>query len=324
MKNILFLTLLTCSLYAQNGIKGVYSVSLSVQNLEQSAAFYQKAIGFTEGSHFVINKKIKVESKSGIKHIDRKTATLQCPNGRIELIEFQGIGKQELSVMPVQGPGITHICYQSSAENSIYKQAKINGATVVSRGTTPVNRGYGIQYAYIRDANNIMFETEQFDKVPFNEAMWIGHVALVSPNMDKIIDFYTKLLGRKPQNRLDKIKSSTKLDDIANIDSLKLNAAWFKTPNMLLEIWQFDNPPTTPPQYVPSFSKIGYQKITFEVENLDSLYQSLSKTGLLFLSKPVKNKGVKEVMLCDPDGNLLSLIELPALSPLSIDKLKKL
>ena len=113
MKNILFLTLLSCSLYAQNGIKGIYSVSLSVQNLEQSAAFYQKAIGFTEG-------------------------------GRL----------------PVQGPGITHICYQSSAENSIYKQAKINGATVVSRGTTPVNRGYGIQYAYIRDANNIMFETE--------------------------------------------------------------------------------------------------------------------------------------------------------------------
>ena len=169
--------------------------------------------------------------------------------------------------MPVQGPGITHICYQSSAKNSIYKQAKINGATVVSRGTTPVNRGYGIQYAYIRDANNIMFETEQFDKVPFSEAMWIGHVALVSPNMDKIIDFYAKLLGRKPQNRLDKIKSSTKLDDIANIDSLKLNAAWFKTPNMLLEIWQFDNPPTTPPlqrsplgQYVPSFSKIGIKK----------------------------------------------------------------
>jgi catechol 2,3-dioxygenase-like lactoylglutathione lyase family enzyme len=208
--------------------------------------------------------------------------------------------------MPIAGPGITHICYQSPANRSIYDKAKANKATVVSRGNAPVDRGFGIQYAYIKDIDQIMFEIEQLDKPPFDQDHWIGHVALVTHDIDRLVEFYTQLLGHKPHNRIDNIKNSTKLDDIANIDSLKLRAAWFKVGNMQLEIWQFDNPKTIAATAPHSFTKIGYQKIVFEVTDISRDYQRMKTLGANFLSKPVSSA----VLLRDPDGNLLELTEL--------------
>ena len=287
----------------KSSVKSINHVSLSVNDLDKSVQFYKKVTGLKEISKSEIRKPILAEQMSGFQHHNRKSMVMKGNNGQLELIHFEG--NKQPSVMPVQGSGITHVCYQSPATNSIYEKAKANGATVVSRGNSPVNRGFGIQYAYIRDANNIMFEIEQFDKPTFTEDNWIGHVAIVTHDIDRLVEFYTQLFGNKPINRVDNVKNNPKLDDIANIDSLKLRGAWFNVGNMLLEIWQFDNPKTIAnPKPIP-FTQTGYQKIAFEVGDLQEDYTRLLENGVNFLSKPVE----KEVYLRDPDGNLLMLIE---------------
>ncbi|MDB5242701.1 MAG: Glyoxalase-like domain protein [Spirosoma sp.] len=303
-----------------SGIKGIHHVSLSVRDLDRAALFYKRAIGLTEVRRYQVTNKVPVEEKSGIPYVARNVALLRGPNGQIELAQFDGTADKPACAMPVQGPGITHVCYQAPATSALYAKSKASGGDIVSRGTAPVDRGYGIQYAYAKDPDGILFELEQLDKPPFADSVWMGHVAIVTPNIERLVEFYTKLLGVKPHNRIDNIRNSPKLDDIANIDSLKLLAAWFKTGNMVVEIWQFDNPPTHLPERFLPYTQIGYNKISFEVSNLNQTYQQLRLSGLTFLSPPVSTA----VLLRDPDGNLLSLEEYPATSPTSINRLKRL
>jgi catechol 2,3-dioxygenase-like lactoylglutathione lyase family enzyme len=334
MKCTLFITLLLLCppLFSQNKaladsvstIKGINHISLSVRDLSRSIAFYKQAIGLEDKILFSIKKRVPVEKKSGIKHAPRKVAILQGPNGQVELIQFRRQNKDAHSNMPVQGPGITHICYQSSMSNSIYSKSKTADATIVSRGDAPVNRGYGIHYAYIRDGDSIMYEVEQFEKPPFTDAVWLGHVAIVTPDIDRLVAFYTLLLGTKPINRIDNIKNNPKLNDIANIDDLKLRGAWFKVGNMLLEMWQFENPVPKSITEPASFTKIGYQKIAFEVSDIQHEYKRLKDKNVQFLSAPVIDKTVSIVYLRDCDGNLISLHQFDSNSPQSVDKMKTL
>ena len=209
--------------------------------------------------------------------------------------------------MLVQGPGITHVCYQSPATVSIHDKAKVNGASIVSRGGVPVDRGFGIRYSYIKDKDGIMFETEQLDKPKFADSLWVGHVAIVTHDIDRLVTFYTQLFGKEPVNRIDNIKNSPKLDDIANIDSLRLRGAWFVVGNMMLELWQFDNPPCKPAETPAPFTQIGYQQISFGVGDIMADYKRLIANGVTFLSIPISTSKSTEVFFRDPDGNLLSL-----------------
>lgn len=305
-------------------IKGIHHVSLSVRNLDRAVAYYTGVFGLTEVRRYRLTDRVSAGPKSGSRSIARNVTVVRGPNGQLELSQFDGAAEQPVSAMPVQGPGITHVCYQAPAASALYAKSKVLGGTIVSRGTTPVDRGYGIQYAYVKDPDGIMYELEQLDKPPFADSVWVGHVALVTPDIDRLVMFYTKLLGVKPHNRIDNIRNSPKLDDIANIDSLKLRAAWFKTGNMTVEIWQFDNPRTATITAPASATKIGYTSISFEVNNIRQTYDQLHNAGLTFLSIPVAVANATVVSLRDPDGNLLNLVELPANAPTSIDRLKRL
>ena len=250
-----------------------------------------------------IDKSIEIEKKNGFKHISRNIAVLASPNSAIELMQFDG--NYEKSKMPVEGPGITHVCFQSPVAKPIYEKAKTFGATIVSRGNAPIDRGFGYQYAYARDENGIMFEMEQAEKPTFTEDIWIGHVAIVTPNIDSLVKFYTLLLAIAPHRRADNIKDNPKLDDIANIDNLKIRGAWIKIGNTNLEMWQFENPLPKKLEKPSPMTQIGYNKISFEVKNLDSVYKKLKSSGIKFLSEPIDSK----VLLRDIDGNLLELFE---------------
>jgi catechol 2,3-dioxygenase-like lactoylglutathione lyase family enzyme len=285
-------------------IKGIHHIGISVKNLEQSTDFYTEAFGLKVSNKLTINKVLKVEKSSKIKHFDRKIVFLEGANSNFELIKFENSESQNLSQMPVEGPGITHVCFQIPQAKSIYENVKKLGAKMVSRGDKPVDLGgYGIYYAYAREQNNIMFEMEHFDKPTFSTSVNIGHVALVTPDIDRLVAFYQKVLGMKPIRRVDNPKNP-KLDDIGDIDNIKLSGAWFKFDNMLLEIWQYHHPVTKSPTKPVDFDEIGYHEIAIEVGNIENEYLRM-KGFTNFLSKPIQ----KKVFFRDPDGNLLSLIQ---------------
>jgi catechol 2,3-dioxygenase-like lactoylglutathione lyase family enzyme len=167
-----------------------------------------------------------------------------------------------------------------------------------------------------------MFETEHLNRAPFEGPIWFSHVALVSPDLDRLIEFYSLLLDAKPDRRTNSASGPT-FDAVADYDDVSIRAGWFDIGNMILEMWEFTNPKTPQPKGITPFDGIGYNKVAFEVTDIQREYARLRAAGVAFLSEPVLGDECAEVYLRDPDGNLLSLIQPTAESPHSVTRLKQ-
>jgi len=302
-------------------IKGINHIGLSVSDMEASIAFYKEATSLElEPSKRLSNT--MAEKASGFTNEPVARATLKGPNGRLELSQYDPSLAGPIEVIPVQGPGVTHVCYQSPTSVDIYSRFKSLGATLVSRGTDPVDLGgYGVYYAYERDSDGIMFETEHLDEPHFEGSIWLSHIALVTHDLDRLVDFYEKLLGAKPDRRSNHV-SGPRFDEVIDFDETKIRAAWFDTTNMILELWQFTNPVTPEPGAPLPFEKLGYNKFAFECSDIQHDYRRLTESGVPFLSEPVQSDESTEVFARDPDGNLFSLIQPAPGSTISISELK--
>lgn len=304
-----------------SSVIGINHVGLSVSDLKASIAFYTEAAS-VEVDHSKRLGNSAAEKASGFNNDPVDRVVLKGPNGYLELSQYDVSVSGPAEEISVYGPGVTHVCYQGPSDGDIYSRFRDQGATPVSRGTKPISlMGQGVWYAYERDSDGIMFETEHLDTPHFEGPIWISHVALVSHDLDRLVDFYETLLGAKPNRRTNKAAGPT-FDEVANYDDVHIRAAWFDTSNMVLELWQFVNPVTPEPGPPLPFERIGYHKFAFEVSDIQSDYKRLVESGVQFLSEPVQTEESTEVFGRDPDGNLFSLIEPAPGSTNSIAALK--
>lgn len=304
-----------------SSVIGLHHVGLSVSDLKASIAFYTEAVS-VEVDHSKRLSNSAAEQASGFNNAPVDRAVLAGPNGYLELSQYEPSLAGPAKEIPVHGPGITHYCFQAPTRQNIYARFKELGATPVSRGTEPVDLGgYGVYYAYERDADGIMFETEHLDEPHFDGPIWLSHIAVVTPDIDRLVKFYENVIGFEPTRRSDKVKGP-QFDEVADYDGILIRAAWFNMTNMILELWQFLNPVTPEAGPPIPFEKIGYNKFAFEVSDIHSDYRRLVESGVQFLSEPVQSDASTEVFGRDPDGNLFSLIQPAPDSGISIKELK--
>jgi catechol 2,3-dioxygenase-like lactoylglutathione lyase family enzyme len=293
---------------------------MSVTDLKASVEFYSEALGVRLKN---TPDTMRTEDASLGFSTPSNSAVLAFPNGYLKLSEYDRSDFSPPPVLPVKGPGITHVCYQSPASEDIYQRLINGGATTVSRGEQPVHLlGQGVYYAYARDHDGIMYETEHLDHAPFEGPIWFSHAALVSADLDRLVEFYSLLLDAKPNRRTDRA-SGPRFDEVAGYDNVMIRAAWFDIGNMILEMWQFVNPVTPQPQRPSAIEDVGYNKVAFEVSDLQKEFERLTALGVRFLSSPATSFDGWEVCLRDPDGNLISLIQPKTQDDLSVSHLKQ-
>lgn len=319
----LLIILLSYNLFSQTDstkiekahILGINHIGVNVKDLEKSIAFYENVFGLKASETNVYRKPLLKYA-----NLNKKKALIYGPNANLEMTQFDAKGNDE--ILPFQGPGITHICYQVPSNKPVYSKFSKAGATILSRGNNPVDLGgYGIYYTYVRDPDKILFENEQMDKPHFEQDAWIGHVAIACSSIDNMVEFYTKFLGKTTHRRSEVLKDNPKLDAIGNTDNIRLKGAWFRTENMVFEFWEYQNPkPIAKPRNRP-YNAIGYSYIAFEVENARYEYQRLKKLGIKILQNPSVTINKTEFKLRDPEGNLLLVQEIKGLNSLR-NKLK--
>ena len=303
-----------------SSVIGIHHVGMSVTDLKASVEFYSQALGVRLQN---TPDTMQAEDDSLGLSTSSNSAVLAFPNGYLKLSEYDRSDFSPPPVLPVKGPGITHVCYQSPTSEDIYQRLINGGATTVSRGEQPVHLlGQGVYYAYARDHDGIMYETEHLDHAPFEGPIWLSHAALVSPDLDRLVEFYSLLLDAKPNRRTDRA-SGPRFDEVAGYDNVMIRAAWFDIGNMILEMWQFVNPVTPEPQRPSAIEDVGYNKVAFEVSDLQKEYERLTAMGVRFLSSPATSFDGWEVCLRDPDGNLISLIQPKTQDDLSVSHLKQ-
>jgi catechol 2,3-dioxygenase-like lactoylglutathione lyase family enzyme len=301
---VLIYLLLGTTVFAQqpeSNFVNISKIGLSVKDIQKSAAFYTEVFNLEQVGSIEKRQASALEIKQDLTGASRKVLNMKGFNSSIELMEFEPKKKRAKNDFILQNPGITHVCFQTSTEKPIYDRAISNRAVAVSKGTKPINRGYGIRYAYVHDLDKAIFELEELEKAPFDEAIIFGHVAVSTSNIDSLVAFYTNLLGYPPRNRIDNIKNSSSLDSVSNIDGMELRGAWFTVGKMSLEIWEFEKPIPSLQKVSRSFQDIGYNKITFDVKNFEEEIARMQTLGF----NPKVNKDKNLALLKDIDGNLL-------------------
>ncbi|MEP3210186.1 MAG: VOC family protein [Maribacter sp.] len=328
---MIFLSIfLGSSMYAQTDPKatlkdspttiiGFNHIGISVFDLDKMVAFYEKATDFEIVKREKVQQHAAVDILFGRSDVAYERVTFKAPNMLLELTEYVGQQNTKLTKMLPQGPGMTHTCYQSPSWKSGYdkfKNAKIN---LLSRGDEAVDLGgYGVTYAYGHDPEGNMLELEQMEAHFMKQAgmdslwlqqndMWMTQVAIMSPDIQKISDFYRGVLGFSP-NRKAKLEGMERLDDIAGQDGVVLHATWYKMDGFgkMLELMQYEHPKTSDKRSKKDPTALGYT-FSLEVSDIQQEYERMKNMGVAFLSEPQLIGEFYEVFAHDVDGNVFSL-----------------
>lgn len=316
---------------------GVNHIGLSVRDLDASLEFYQQASGFKLIRRETVRVNRAADKLFGHENIEYEIAVLEAPNMLFELTEFSHNRDVPLTTMPVEGPGMTHTCFQSPKSISGYDKFKATGADILSWGDAAIDLlGQGVTYAYGYDPEGNMFEMEQLDfemmgydpRTPDwieNEYdMWMTQVALVTHDIERLTDYYAKIMAFPAYREAVIPAGRPTFDAVAGVENVEILATWFRMSprNKTMEFWQYLNPVTEPLAGPVDTTALGYS-YSIEVGDIQAEYARMEDLGVDFISEPVLLDGTWQVYANDIDGNVFSLRQyVDANSPLSVPQLE--
>ncbi|MBI2288609.1 MAG: VOC family protein [Chloroflexi bacterium] len=123
----------------------------------------------------------------------------------------------------------------------------------------------------------------------------IDHVELITGNIERTIDFYTKIMGFKVKERR-KTSASPGASRMREIVYIELNGS-------VIELMSVENP--APPSKEPW--QIGYPRIALEVDDMDETVAYLKEKGVKISREPVNLGTSKRGEIEDPDGLSIEL-----------------
>lgn len=287
-------------------VQGISYIGISVSDLNRATAYFAGGGGLTEVDSGDL--RASVFDKIAGKKVSAKTRTLRSKSGQIRLMQFDkpAPSARAASIVPVQGPGITHICFQSPDAKPIFPKFVAAGAKPLSRtgDLVQLRPDVPVKYAYLRDADGTMIEIEQLliDNLDFEHRM--RHVAIASADIDRAVAFYAALLGKAPRERRSNLVNKT-LDVTADLDDMKLDVAWFQVGNLELEIWEYLNPAPKPLAANRPLEAYGHNMIVFDTTDPATALNQLEQAGGTRIAEPSPMDGGTIAFGRDLDSNLI-------------------
>lgn len=141
----------------------------------------------------------------------------------------------------------------------------------------------------------------------------IHHVAISTPDIERILGFYRDLLGFEEIGRVTWGTGAAEIDRVLDVPDTAGTSVMLKAGNTCIEIFQFANPepaPMTPRRPVIDH---GHTHMCIDVTDIDAVYAKLSAAGIEFHC-PVQyftgEMHLKATYGRDPDGNVFEIQEL--------------
>ena len=265
----------------------LHHIAINVVTPAATAAFYADAVGF-----------------AALPPADDGPSWVAGPNAYLALYPAND-GNSALQNRRVCDPGIGHFCLQSANGMALWQSLNDRGMAFNDR---PVALGTGAIYAYGRDPDHSLVEVEGVATAEPHTPIWIAHVALVTPDIERLSDFYARLLG---QDAPRAGRFANKLfENITGLADVDVSARWIDAENFLIELWQYHNPPTGPVA-PPAEGAAGYRYIGFSCANLNAAIARLAKLGI-HIERGQAIAGYATGWGRDPDGNRFAIMEIGA------------
>jgi catechol 2,3-dioxygenase-like lactoylglutathione lyase family enzyme len=285
-------------------IVGLHHLGVSVESLERAISFYASAFGFEEVSRFPLKDNPAGRAMLQLPSIAGNAAMLRSPNMILEVFEFEGAKSRHFD-RPVNEPGITHFCLQTSDMAGAASRLTAAGGRFPSE---PTDLGADILYAYPRDPDRNVIELECLPVVSETAPVWGAHVSITTPDIDRAVDFYERLTGGTAR-RSGRLGPNPKIDQVTNLEGAEVTGAWLPVGNVQLEFWQYHKPAAADVDKGRLISDAGYSHFAFEVEDLPGERARAEQLGMVFQGEPISMGGISATYGRDPDGNVVEFIE---------------
>ncbi len=304
-------------------ITGVHYVGVSVPDIEASASFYESAfdverMGADDLEFEQIPESLKPSGAQAVSSL-----LLRSANAQIRLMEFAGDAYSAPSgvvAVPVEGPGIMHVCFQAIEEVNAYAHAlQAGAATIGNPEPVALSSRNPVKYGYITDPNGIVTEVEEVDisqldlPEPPKNAIRLRHVAFATPDLERMVSFWSAFLGGQEPRRIGSwfAISGENVDAVSGLPGSEIEMAWFQLRNLEIEIAQYHSHQTSLPAQPRPFDAPGYNIVVFDVADLDAARERLLSAGGSVVGTSSSLDGASIIFGRDPDGNLIGLQSLP-------------
>lgn len=285
-------------------IVGIHHIGVTVESLDRSAAFYGAAFGFDDVLRFDLHDDPAGRAMLRLPRIAGRAALLRGPNMIVEAIQFEGSARRDFD-RPVNEPGITHFCLQTSSLPEARSRLEVAGGRFESE---PTDLGADIIYAYPRDPDGNVVELECLPSADAAEPVWAAHVSVTTPDLDRAVAFYEALTGATAR-RSGRLGPNPKIDHLTRLDGAVVSGAWLQVGNLQLELWQYHEPASRGVDRDRALSDPGYSHFAFEVDDLRGERERAERLGMEFQGEPVSTAGMTATYGRDPDGNVIELIQ---------------
>jgi len=139
----------------------------------------------------------------------------------------------------------------------------------------------------------------------------IHHVAVSTPDLERIVAFYRDIIGAEAVYEGGWGKGSEIIDKIVGLEGSSCRQAMLKLHNAYLEFFEYQTPtPETKDSAYPP-NNHGYTHFCIDVTDIDAEYERLSAAGVKFNIPPPKlGGGIRATYGRDPDGNIIELQQI--------------
>jgi catechol 2,3-dioxygenase-like lactoylglutathione lyase family enzyme len=139
----------------------------------------------------------------------------------------------------------------------------------------------------------------------------LRHAGIVVTDLERALGFYRDLLGLKIVRTMD--ESGPYLDNLLGLKDVRVTTVKLAPEGggALVELLFFQSPIANA-QGKRGIYEIGPSHVAFTVQDLDGLFQRLSRAGVSFTTAPqISPDGLAKVAFCqDPDGSPIELVEM--------------
>lgn len=152
----------------------------------------------------------------------------------------------------------------------------------------------------------------------------IHHIAINTPDLDRLVAFYRDVVGFEVvESTAFEWKDSPEIDTIVGIKGSASKVVMLRAANAYIEMFEYQYPKARHADRLNP-SDYGYTHICLDVTDVPAEYERLSKNGMTFHAPPTSVEGgrIRTVYGRDPDGNIIELQELAPTHDMAVEKIR--
>jgi len=140
----------------------------------------------------------------------------------------------------------------------------------------------------------------------------LGHLGICVSDMEKSISFYRDLLGFRPLSQVS--VQGEEADRLLRLEGVDQRTVFLERDGLRLALFAYASPRPVGSGQPRAMNELGMAAIMLRVDDLDATLEPFRKAGIRILEETYTTHPAfrsKLVFLCDPDGTLIELIQMP-------------